>query len=124
MRTLLLLSAVLEIPTGIALLALPAFVVDLLLGVPLDTPGGQTVGRLAGVALMALGSACWDGGRDTGSRAASGVVVAMLIYNLGVVGLLSYCRCCAEMGGVALVPAAVLHLGLALWCVAALRSSK
>jgi hypothetical protein len=124
MRFLLLISALLEAPTGIALLAMPAFVVDLLLGVPLGTSVGPPVARLAGVALIALGTACWGGGRDPKSRAASGVALGMLLYNLGVVVLLSYCRISEDMKGVALVPAAVLHTAMALWCIKALRSAK
>lgn len=124
MRILLLLSALLEFTTGIALIAMPAFVVDLLLGEPLDKLAGPTIARVAGAALIALGIACWGACRDAKSRAAASVVLGMLFYNLGVVALLAYGRFAEDMHGVALIPAAVLHTALALWCVASLRGSK
>lgn len=123
MKTLLVLTVALEGTTAFALLAAPSLVVDLLLGVPLDTPAGLAIGRLAGVALLALVVTCWSASRDVTSRAAAGVVRAMLVYNVGAVALLGYCRCCAGMSGMGLVPAAVLHAALAAWCVACLRAS-
>jgi len=40
------------------------------------------------VALLALGVACWLAREDAASRAAKGLVAAMLLYNIGVVAVL------------------------------------
>jgi hypothetical protein len=76
MKALLSLTGALEAATGLALLVAPSTLVTLLLGAPLDTPAAMTVGRVAGVALIALGVACWlardDGaGRKDWSRQCS-----------------------------------------------------
>ena len=124
MKILLKLSALLEFPTGVALLGMPATVVHLLLAVPLDQLLGATIARLAGAALVGLGTACWGASRDAESRAASSVVAGMLLYNLGAVTMFVYCRGFTDMHGVALVPAALIHAAMALWCVKCLRGSK
>jgi hypothetical protein len=64
--------------TAIALLAVPALLASILLGSALDTPAGLAVARVAGVALLALGVACWFGSRDVRSQVAIGIVAAML----------------------------------------------
>src|SRR5271168_2059839 len=50
-------SAVLETVTGVALIADPAFVIQLLFGAQLSG-GGVAVGRVCGIGLLALGLAC------------------------------------------------------------------
>src|SRR5438477_7443522 len=58
MKLLLKLTAFIEVATGLGSIAVPAFVVQLLLGSEL-LGAGIPRGRLAGVALLALGIACW-----------------------------------------------------------------
>ena len=53
MKTLLIVTALREAATGLALSLSPALPVSLLLGVALDTTGGLTVARVAGAALLA-----------------------------------------------------------------------
>ena len=84
MKRLLRLTAIIEVPTGLGLMAVPAVVVQLLLGSPLDTSAAAMLGRVAGVALLALGVACWLARDDTQSRSARGLVAAMLLYNFAV----------------------------------------
>jgi hypothetical protein len=81
------------------------------------------VARLAGAALLSLGVACWFGSRDTQSRAAIGIVAAMLLYNLAAVALLVSLRYYAGMTGMGLLPASALHAVLAVWCIACLRAA-
>jgi hypothetical protein len=93
----------------------------LLLGSPLDTPSAPTVARLAGAALLSLGLACWLARRDT-SRAAKGLVSAMVLYNLGAVLILGATGIRSPQPvGIALWPAVVLHAGMTVWCFTALR---
>src|SRR5580692_4849232 len=79
-----------------ALLCMPTAAVQILLGAPFEAPEGVAVARVGGAALLALGVACWLARGDTKSRAARGLVAAMVIYNLGValvLGLPASDRC-------------------------------
>jgi len=122
LKTLLIVTAVIEVGTGLAPVLVPSVPVSLLLGAALDSPTGLTVGRVAGVALLSLGVACWLARRDAQSRAATGLIAAMLLYNIAVVSLLTYAGTCSGLVGVALWPAVLLHGALAVWCSACLRS--
>jgi hypothetical protein len=121
---LLTLTAVIEVVTGLALVALPSLLVTLLLGSSLDTPAALTVGRVAGAALLAIGVACWFARRDAQSRAAIGLVAAMLLYNIAAVAILTSAGIGSGLIGVGLWPAVVLHAGLAAWCIVCLRSKR
>jgi hypothetical protein len=123
MNRLLKLTAIIEAATGLGLAAVPSVVVRLLLGSPLDTSAAVMLGRVAGAALLALGVACWLAHDDTRSRAARGLVAAMLLYNIAVAALLAFAGLGFGLHGVALWPAVVLHAALAVWCIACLRRS-
>jgi hypothetical protein len=122
MKRFLTLTAIIEAATGLALIAVPAIVVRLLLGAEISG-ASIPLGRVAGAALLALGVACWLARDDTQSRAARGLVVAMLTYNIATTAVLA----CAGFGlglhGVALWPAVVLHAAMAVWCIVCLRRS-
>jgi hypothetical protein len=80
-RKILIFAAVVEVSTGLVLLADPSIVVTLLLG--MDVSGvGTPLGRCFGIALLALGLACWP----SRQRAESGSPAfrAMLSHNGGV----------------------------------------
>lgn len=121
MTKLLVVTALLEAATGIVLIVSPAPPVLLLSGAVLDTTGGLIVARLAGAALLALGVACWLAREDGRSRAARGVVAAMLLYNVAVVAVLVYARLGVKLSAIGLWPAVVLHLVLSVWCITCLR---
>src|SRR5713101_5022879 len=123
MSRLLKLTAIIETATGLGLMATPSVVIRLLLGSPLDTSAAVMLGRVAGAALLALGVACWLARDDTQSRAARGLVVAMLIYNVATVTVLVFAGIGLGLHGAALWPAVILHAVMALWCVACLRRS-
>jgi hypothetical protein len=108
MKRLLILTAVIEVPTGMGLVAVPA------LG------AGISLGRVAGVALFALGIACWLASFDTRSCAARGIVSAMVLYNLGVALILSAAGIQSQAIGIALWPAVILHAVMTVWCIASL----
>ena len=123
MSRLLKLTAIIEVATGLALMAVPSVVVRLLLGSPLDTSAAAMLGRVAGAALLALGVACWLARDDTQSRAARGLVVAMLMYNIVATAVLAFAGIALGLHGVALWPAVVLHAVMAIWCIVCMRRS-
>jgi len=121
MKPLLKLTGIIETATGLGLMAVPSVVVRLLLGSPLDTSATVALGRVAGAALLALGVACWLARDDTQSRAARGLVSAMVLYNLGAVVILGAAGIGSQPVGIALWPAVVLHAAMAVWCIVCLR---
>jgi hypothetical protein len=122
MKHLFLVTALIEAGAGAALLGVPSLVVALLLGSPLDAPAAVALGRVAGAALLALGVANWFAHYDHASRAARGVVAAMVLYNLGSVVILGRAGMGASRVGVALWPTVLIHAAMTAWCIAALRS--
>ena len=79
MKKVLNFAAVAEAATGMALLIVPSIVGQLLLGEKL-TGVAIPVARVAGIALIALGVACWPGPP----------LVGMLIYSAAVALYLAY----------------------------------
>ena len=123
MNRLLKLTAIIEAATGLGLIAVPAIVVRLLLDAEMS---GATIplGRVAGVALLALGVACWLARDDTQTRAARGLVSAMVLYNLGAVIILGSAGLGSQSVGIALWPAVILHAVMAAWCVRCSNSTR
>jgi len=120
MNRLLKLTAIIEAATGLGLIAVPAIVVRLLFDAEI-TGASIPLARVAGVALLALGVACWLARDDTQTRAARGLVSAMVLYNLGAVIILGSAGLGSQSVGIALWPAVILHAAMAVWCVACLR---
>jgi Kef-type K+ transport system membrane component KefB len=120
-KNLLIVTAILETATGVALMASPPVPVSLLLGASLDTPGGLSVARVAAAALLSLGVACWLARDDGQSRPGRAVIAAMLVYDIAVAAVLAYAALGFGATGVALWPVVVLHTALAVWCIACLR---
>ena len=106
MKRLLILAAVLETATGLALLIAPGFVARLLLGDDLPT-AGAAVARLAGCALVSLGMACWP------SRSPTALLIpavrALLTYNSLVTCYLVFLGIGGQFVGVLLWPAVAIH---------------
>lgn len=110
LKRILMLSAIVEIVTGIALIGIPMSVVELLLGV--WAPWTSIwIGRIAGVALLSLGVACWPGSENNPQPAAWR---GMLVYNALVAACLVYLATVGKIGGVLIWPAAVGHGVIAL----------
>jgi hypothetical protein len=101
---LLIFAAVGEAATGLALLIAPSLVGQLLLGEQL-TGIAVPVARVAGIALVALGIACWPGPP----------LVGMWIYSAWVTLYLAYLSFAGDLAGVLLWPAVVLHLLLSIF---------
>jgi hypothetical protein len=122
MKVLGTVTAVIELGAGLALLCCPSATVALLIGgAPLEAPAALTTARVGGAGLLALGVACWLARGDALSRAARGLVAAMLLYNVAVVAVLAFAGLDFGLNGMALWPAVVLHAAMAVWCVACLR---
>jgi hypothetical protein len=113
----LIVTAVLEVGTGLLLLAVPALPLQLLLGVAERAPETLLVARVAGAALLAIGVTCWLARRNGPNPAQFGVLAGALIYDVAAAGLLVYAGLGLNLTGIALWPAVVLHSGLAVWCV-------
>ena len=101
MSRALIIAAFLEMATGLALLVVPVGFGQLLLGEALAGPA-VSVARLAGLALIGLGLACWPGPARLGMLFYSGSV-ALGLAVLGLAGGLT---------GVLLWPAVILHVVL------------
>jgi hypothetical protein len=121
MKKLLITTAVLESATGLWLLASPALLATLLLGGGLDTPAALTVARVAGVALLAIGVACWLTRHDGASRAARGLVTGLLLYNLGAGALFAQAGLALQPASVGVWGVVVIHTVLAIWCLSCLK---
>jgi hypothetical protein len=116
MKKLLFLAAVGEATTGLALLLVPSLVGQLLLGAEL-TGIAVAVARVAGIALIALGVACWPGPPLLGMLTYSGAVTLYLAY-LGFTG---------GATGILLWPAVILHViltALLTWASASHKRMK
>ena len=122
-ETSLIAIAAIEVVAGLALLSCPSFTVALLIGSGLDNSAAVTLGRVAGAALSALGLVCWLARDDTHSRAARGLVITMLLYNVAVAAILAFAGLGFGLHGIALWPAVVLHTMMAVWCSACLQRS-
>jgi hypothetical protein len=99
MKWVLVFAAVSEAATGVALLIVPSLAGQLLLGADL-TGVAVTVARVAGIALIALGIACWPGTP----------LLGMLTYGAAVTLYLAYVGLSGDSSGMLLWPAVVLHV--------------
>ena len=117
MHNLLVVTAVLEGATGLALVALPSWLATLLLGLSLDAPAALTLARVAGVALVALAATCWLARHDGRSRAARGLVGAMVLYHTGVAIVLAYASFGLALSGIFLWPTVLFHPAITVWCL-------
>jgi len=110
-RKILAFAAVVEVGTGLFLMIDPAIVVKLLIGAEVSGLG-TLLGRCFGIALLALGLACWPGRRP----AESGLQTfwAMLLYNILIALYLAYLGTAGHLAGLLLWPAIALHGAVAL----------
>jgi hypothetical protein len=90
MKKLLVTTAVLEAGTGLGMLAFPSVVATLILGSALDRGVALVVARVAGVAILALATACWIARQDEQSRTTRGLVSAMVVCSRSHVRLVRY----------------------------------
>jgi hypothetical protein len=113
MKGALTFAAVGEASTGLALLIVPGLVGRLLLGEEL-TGIAIPVARVAGIALVALGVACWPGTP----------LLGMLTYSAAATMYLAYLGFTGGSTGLLLWPAVGLHLILTVLLARAHMVSK
>ena len=113
MKRVLVFAAVGEALTGAALLLVPSLVGQLLLGAEL-TGMSVTVARVAGIALIGLGVACWPGTP----------LVGMLTYSVGITLYLAYVGLAGGPTGILLWPAVILHVIVTVFLARATTSGK
>lgn len=89
--------------TGLALLIFPSFTGQMLLGTEVNGVA-IPVARVSGIALIALGVACWPGPP----------LLAMLIYSASIALYLAYLGLAQNFVGVLLWPAVALHVVLSI----------
>ena len=109
-RQLFNLFALLEIVTGIALLAAPALALVLLFGDG-ATELALPVVRVLAIALVALGVAAFQPATAEASKTAR---TGLFIYNAGIMIFLPLYGTTSESFGVLLWPTAVLHMLIGL----------
>ena len=102
---LLPVEAAIEATTGVALIIYPQAVSRLLLGADLAGTG-IAVGRVAGIALLALGLVCWVSRQHVDKTA---TLAAMLTYNLLVTAYLLLLGFGGALVGILLWPAIAIH---------------
>ena len=107
-------AAVLEVATGVALLIAPSLLGQLLFGAEL-TGIAATLAGVTGIALFALGVACWPGTP----------LIGMVIYGTAVTLYLAYVGLAGRSTGPLLWPAVILHALLTaflIWNSSSIRS--
>ena len=82
-RQLLTFAAAFESLTGLALILAPKATAVFILGAEPNVVG-KMLRRVCGVALVALGIACWGARKDSESAARSGTLKTITFYNAGV----------------------------------------
>ncbi|MGO9831347.1 MAG: hypothetical protein ACLPJH_14510 [Myxococcaceae bacterium] len=118
-RNVLGVAAVTETLTGIVLMAAPALLCELLLGTR-PSPQAVPLCRVAGIALLALGTACWP----NQPLANAGAFRGMLLYNVLIALYLAFLGTVRHLTGLLLWPVVVVHAVLALLLVWSWRKER
>ncbi len=113
-KRVLVATSLIEGATGLALLAAPALVVDILFGVLLTDSIAIIITRLTGIALITLAIACWF---SRNNENVTGFIIALLFYNFAAMILLGYAGLYQNINGPALWPAVAAHILMSFWCV-------
>ena len=123
-KRLLIVTAIIEVGVGLALLISPALTAWILIGASFDTPADSIVGRVGGAAILSLALACWCARNDEHSRSANGIVSAMLLYNVATAATLIYAGTGLRLSGIGLWPAVVIHTAMSVWCLSNLLTKR
>ncbi len=111
-RYLLIVTSVLEGATGLALMAMPSLIALILLDSSLNDSASVIITRVAGAALVSIALVCWFSRNIEGL---SGLVIALLFYNLAAVVFLGYAGLHEDLNGIALWPVIASHIVMTAW---------
>jgi hypothetical protein len=109
----LIVTALGEGGTGLALVTAPVVVIRLLFGVTTVAAEAMVLGRIAGAALVAIALVCWAARK----LAPSPVLAAVLVYDAAAAAVLGAAGADSGLVGIALWPAVAAHAGLGIWCL-------
>lgn len=123
MKRLLIVKSTVEILAGLAFALSPGRLFVILLGTPLEL-GGLFAFRMFGAAIFAIGLACWLARDDSEGRTARGLVFSMLLYDAAFVAILLSARLGARLSGIGLWPVVILHSGLGIASLLALKKGS
>jgi Ca2+/Na+ antiporter len=112
LKNVLYFASVAELGTALVLVIDPAIVVSLLLGAEVSGVG-IALGMCFGIALLALGLACWP--RGSNAQAGSPAFWGMLVYNALIAILLVDLFTVGHFEGRLLWPAVALHAAVAVF---------
>ena len=79
-KSLLVVTAAIELMGGLLLLLVPSWAAKLLLGAGLESPESLMVARIGGAGLLALGVICWQCRNH--DRHAMGLIAGLLTCNV------------------------------------------
>jgi hypothetical protein len=113
MNRLLAFAAISETATGLALVLAPSLVARLLLGEEVSGVAAE-VARVAGIALVSLGIACWPGS----------AMLGMLTYSAAIMAYLAYLGFSGGSTGMLLWPAVILHVILTVLLARAVNGER
>jgi len=123
LKRLLIVKSTVEILAGLAFALSPGRLFVILLGTPLEL-GGLFAFRMFGAAIFAIGLACWLARDDSEGRTARGLVFSMLLYDAAFVAILLSARLGARLSGIGLWPVVILHSGLGIASLLALKKGS
>ena len=106
---LLAFAAAGEVGAGLLFMVAPVLPVRLIFGFP-ESDGILNLGRMTGIALLALGAACWPSQRHENGSAWRG----LLVYNALISIYLAYLGKVEHVGGALLWPVSAFHAGLTM----------
>ena len=110
---LLITTALSEAATGLVLIATPATLLWILLGIDQPDRATTITTRIAGAALLAFGIVCWSA-RSSPSPQIRAIIAAALLYDLIAAAVLAHAGA-TGMAGLALWPAVAAHVILSVW---------
>jgi hypothetical protein len=118
--TVIAAAAALELPTAAVLVVDPSLLSGLLFGMAM-TPPGEALGRVSGVALLALAVACWPRSKTETSRPR---LKALFLFSTLAAAYLFYLGIREDLVGILLWPAATTHAAFAILLTLAWRQIR